>query len=178
MKQIIFFAACFIPLLWTACGGDKPKEAADTVPKGMVAKELKPQGLPLKINIPDSTFGLAVISETPEGVEVKVGALYDIIVNSASAEESDAMKYKPIVAASDELPKKFTDSSATDLRWEINLGDRTLCHFYHIVKIDNTTYYVRDNMNNTDNEFKKENIDKMLISAKSLRAIPPPAPKS
>lgn len=177
MKRI-FLLAAFAPFIITSCSNDKTATTEDVVPKGMQAKDLKEQGLPLKINVPDSTNGPAEITETPTGIEVKIGSHFDLMVNTASAEESDIAKLKPVIEAGDELPKTFTVNDATDLQWEINLGDRTICHFFHIVKIDNTTYYVRDNNNNPDNEFKKEDITRMLESAKSLRARPAVAPKS
>ncbi|HTL81808.1 MAG TPA: hypothetical protein VL651_08905 [Bacteroidia bacterium] len=177
MKKIFFLAAVTSALVWTACSGDKPATTEDVVPAGMVAKDLKDQGLPLKINIPDSTNGAATITETPTGVEVTVGAHFDILINSASAEESDITKYKPILEAADELPKTFTQPDSATLRWEVNLGSAPMCHFYHTVKIGTTTYYVRDN-NNSAEPFKAAEIDKMLNSAKSLRERPVDAPKS
>ena len=176
MKKVILFAALATAFVWSACSST-PEVKEDIVPAGMQAKDLTEQGLPLKINIPDSTNGPASISETPTGVEVKVGMSFDIMINSASAEESDITKYRPILEAADELPKTFTQPDSATLRWEVNLGGAPMCHFYHTVKIGTTTYYVRDN-NNADNSFKSENIDAMLKSATSLRERPAAAPKS
>jgi hypothetical protein len=177
MKRYFFIAAVASGLLFS-CSGDTPKTTEDVVPTGMTAKDLTQQGLPLKINIPDSTNGSAEISETPTGIEIKVGNHFDILVNTASAEEADLTKMKPLLEAADELPKTFTQPDASTLRWEVNISDHPMCHFFHIVKIGNTTYYVRDNNNNPDNDFKKEDVDKMLQSASSLREKPAETPKA
>ncbi len=178
MKKIFFLAAISSALVWSACSGGASEVKEDVVPAGMTAVDLKDQGLPLKINIPDSTNGVAMITETPQGVEVKIGMHFDMIINSASAEESDIAKYRPILEAADELPKTFTQPDSATLRWEVNISDSPMCHFYHTVKIGTTTYYVRDNNNNPDNNFKKEEVDKMLNSATSLRERPVDAPKA
>lgn len=64
----------------------------------------------------------------------------------------------------------FTVNDATTLVWETKFGDLSMFHFYTLVKVGNDTYYVRDNTFNTNNQFKKEDVDRMLEASKSLRS--------
>lgn len=173
MKRFLLIAAIAAPLLWSSCSGNKQEVQEDVVPKGMKALDLTHLGLPLKINVPDSNFYPVIDTmETPTGIEIKIGNHFDIIVNHAGPDEGDLAKMKPVIEAGDELPKNFTANDSTLLRWEVSITDPPMAHFYQVIHINGETYFVRDNVNNTDNAFKKEEIDRMVESAKSLRAKP------
>lgn len=178
MKKLFIIAALALPLAWTACsGGDKPQEQQEVIPKGMVAVDLSmgKMGYPLKINAPDSTFGIIDTVVTPGGIQVRVGSKFDLLVNQGGPEETDLAKQKALIESTDAGTSTFTVNDATTLVWETKFGEMSMFHFYTVVKVGNDTYYVRDNNTNTDNQFKKEDVDRMLESAKSLRAKAAPA---
>lgn len=171
-KKLFILAVLALPILWTSCG-DKPEEVQEEViPKGMVAADLflDSLGFPIKINVPDSTYGILEREATPSGVQVRVGNRFDLLVNIGGAEEADLAKQKSLIEATDAGMSTFTVNDATTLIWETKFGELSMFHFYTLVKVGDDTYYVRDNNTNPENQFKKEDIDRMLESAKSLRA--------
>ncbi|HEU4716659.1 MAG TPA: hypothetical protein VFU15_02455 [Bacteroidia bacterium] len=179
MKRFFYAAAVLMSISWMACSGNKPDAQEPPLPQGMKSIHLDHLGFPLNIYIPDSTYYPTVdTSEVPGGAEIKIGSHFDILVNTAGAEESDITKMKSVIEAGDELPKTFTVTDSTTLVWSTNLGDLSMFHFFMIRKVGKDTYYVRDNMDNPDNQFKKEEIDKMMETAKTLHADPRFAPKS
>ena len=179
MKRIFLYLAITTLMIWSACSGDKPV-TADIIPKGMRPLDLKAMGYPVKINVPDSTYFTTLDTmSTPGGAEIKLGQHFDILVNFAGAEDADLQKQKGLIEAADAGMSTFLPSDSATLIYETKFGDLSMHHFIRIVKIGTDTYYVRDNKDNIDNQFKKEDIDKMIESAKSLRARPvPEAPKA
>jgi hypothetical protein len=174
MKQL-FFAAALSALLFQACSGDtKNNNTDDVVPANQTALDLTAQGFPLKINVPDSTIGIAEVMETAGGVEILVGSKFDIMVNTAAPEDMDMKQQKALAQASmDGATVKFTIDTDTTLVWETKFGDlEAVNHFYMLKKIGNDTYYVRDNNQNPENQFKAAEITRMQEAARSLRAKP------
>lgn len=174
MKRILFIAALSAPLMWAACTGNtKTETTEDVVPKNMKAIDLTHLGLPLKFNIPDSSyFPVVDTMETPTGIQVKLGNHFDLLINAAAGDDADLAKQKELINATDAGMSTFLDGDSATLVWETKFGDLSMFHFYHIVKVGNDSYFVRDNNSNPDNQFKKEDVDKMMESAKSLRAKP------
>jgi hypothetical protein len=170
MKKLLMIAALALPLMWTACGEDKPVETEDVIPKGMRAVDLGPTGLPVKINAPDSVMGILDTAATPNGTKVRVGNNFDLLVNLGGTEELDLAAIKSLVEATDAGMSTFTVNDQTTLVWETKFGDLSMFHFYTLVKVGNDTYYVRDNIFDPNNQFKKEDIDRMLEAAKTVRA--------
>jgi hypothetical protein len=170
MKKLLMIAAIALPLMWTACGPEEVKETEDVVPAGMRAVDLGPTGLPVKINAPDSSLGVLDTGATPNGTKVRVGNNFDLLVNLGGTEESDLAAVKSLIEATDAGMSSFTVNDATTLVWETKFGDLSMFHFYTLVKVGNDTYYVRDNIFDPNNQFKKEDVDRMLESAKSVRA--------
>lgn len=178
MKRIFFLAAIIVPMIWSACSGDS-NATEDIVPKGMKALDLKKMGYPVKINVPDSSFFPTIDSSaTASGAEIRIGQRFDILVNFATPEDADLEKQKGLLAATDAGISTVLSSDSFSLVWETKFGDAAFQHFIHLVKIGKDTYFVRDNNNNIDNQFKKDDIAKMMESAKSLRALPVEKPKS
>lgn len=169
-KKLVILAALALPLFFTACGEEKETVTEDVVPAGMRAVVLDKMGMPVKINAPDSAVGILDTMSTPNGAQVRVGNNFDLLVNIGGAEETDLAKVKSLVEATDAGMSTFTVNDATTLVWETKFGDLSMFHFYTLVKVGEDTYYVRDNAFNPDNQFKKEDIDRMLESAKSVRA--------
>lgn len=179
MKKLFIIAALALPLLWSACGEEKPKEAEEVIPKGMVGVSLEKMGQPVKINAPDSVSGVMDTMATPNGIQVRVGNHFDLLVNLGGPEESDLAKVKALIEATDAGMSTFTVNDATTLVWETKFGEGdgalSQFHFYTLVKVGTDTYYVRDNAFNPDNQFKKEDVDRMLEASKSLRSSKPAA---
>jgi hypothetical protein len=173
-KKLFLLAAFALPLFFTSCGGEKPTETEDVIPAGMRAVVLDGMGLPVKINAPDSSAGILDTMSTPNGAQVRVGNNFDLLVNLGGAEEADLAQVKSLVEATDAGEYTFTVNDATTLVWETKFGDLSMYHFYTVVKVGNDTYYVRDNADNPNNQFKKEDIDRMLEASKSLRASKAP----
>ena len=174
-KKLFIIAAFALPLLWTACGPEVVKETEDVIPKGMRAVVLDGMGLPVKVNAPDSVAGILDTMMTPNGARVHVGNNFDLLVNLGGAEEADLAAVKSLIEATDAGASTFTVNDATTLVWETKFGDLSMFHFYTLVKVGNDTYYVRDNAFEPNNQFKKEDIDRMLEAAKSVRASKAPA---
>jgi hypothetical protein len=181
MKKLLIIAAFALPLAWTACSGDKPEVQEEVIPPGMRAVDLTLDslGFPLKINAPDSTNGELMAEVTPNGIQVRVGSKYDLLVNAGGPEETDLAAQKALIEATDIGTSTFSVNDATTLVWETKFGEGdgalSVYHFYTVVKVGGDTYYVRDNNTNPDNQFTKANVDAMLEAAKSLRASKPAA---
>jgi hypothetical protein len=173
MKRLFYFAAVVSPLLFlSACSDNTTATQEDVVPKDMKAIDLTHLGQPVKINIPDSTFYPTVDTmEGPTGIQVRIGNHFDILVNAAGAEDADLAKVKELILATDAGNSTFMNGDSATLVWETKFGDLSMHHFYRVVKTSNGTYFVRDN-NTPDNQFRKEDVDRMIQSAKSLRAKP------
>src|SRR5665213_915493 len=180
MKRILFIAAIASPLIWMSCSGNKGADAPDVIPKGMKCVVLNDKnlhldstGFPAKINVPDSNFYPTVFANpTASGIELKVGPHFDMLVNIGGTEDADLAKQKTLIGAADAGTSNFIVSDSTTLEWETKFGDLSIFHFYYTTKIGTAIYFVRDNINNPDNQFKKEEVEKMMESAKSLRALP------
>jgi len=175
MKKLFIIAALALPLMWTACGPKEVEQTEDVIPKGMRAVSIKPMGMPVKINTPDSSTGVLDTMLTPNGAQVRVGNNFDLLINLGGKEETDLAAIKSLIEATDAGMSTFTVNDATTLVWETKFGDMSMFHFYTLVKVGNDTYYVRDNSFNPDNMFKKEDIDRMLEASKSLRSTEPAA---
>jgi hypothetical protein len=182
MKRIFLITLLAAPIFWTACSGDKTETVEDIVPKGWVALDLKTLGYPVKINVPDSNYFPTIDSvATANGAQIRIGQHFDLLVNFATPEDSDFEKQKELIKAGDDAGvQNFLPGDSTTLVWETKYGDLSIHHFIHIVRIGDATYRVRDNNDNVDNQFPKADIDKMIESARTLRARPadPEAPKS
>lgn len=180
MKQLLLLAWAVVPLLaLPACSSDaKPIE--DIVPAKQVALDLTPQGFPIKINVPDSTFGVAEVMENAGGIEVRVGSKFDLMINTAAPEDLDMNQQKALAtAAMDGATVTFTVSSDSVLVWNTSFGGmEPMHHFYLLKKIGNDTYYMRDNIQNGENMFKAEEVKRMMEAARSLRARPVTTPAS
>ncbi|MCU0434926.1 MAG: hypothetical protein MUC87_15830 [Bacteroidia bacterium] len=172
MRKLLFAAAAFA--LLQSCSGDTKTSVQDIVPAGQTALDLTPQGFPLKINIPDSTFGVAEVMEGAGGVGIKVGSKFEIVVNTAAPEDLDMKQQKALAQASmDGATVNFVTDSDTLLVWETKFFDlKPSRHFYMIKKIGEDNYIIRDNIQNAENQFEAAEIARMQQAAASLRAKP------
>lgn len=183
MKRIFLITLLAAPIFWTACSGDKTETVEDIVPKGWIALDLKTMGYPVKINVPDSNYFPTIDSSaSANGAQIRIGQHFDIVVNFATPEDADLEKQKVLIAADNAGTPNFLAADSATLVWETKFGDGdgalSMHHFIRIIKIGTDTYFVRDNKDNVENQFNKPDIDKMIESAKTLRARPSDAPKS
>lgn len=179
MKRIFLIMLLAAPIFWTACSGNKTETTEDIVPKGMIALDLKNLGYPVKINVPDSDYFPTIDSvAAANGAQIRIGQHFDILVNFTTAEDADLEKQKGLITATDAGMSNFMTGDSATLVWETKFGDLSMHHFIRLVKVGDQTYMVRDNNDNVDNQFTKPDIDKMIESAKSLRACAADAPKS
>jgi hypothetical protein len=178
MKKLLFAVAAVAFL--QSCSGDTKTTTEDVVPAGQTALDLTPQGFPLKINIPDSTFGMVEVMENAGGIEIKIGSKFDIVVNTAAPEDLDIKQQKALAqAAMDGATVNFLTDSDSMLVWETKFFDlKPARHFYLIKKIGNDSYIVRDNIQNAENQFEEAEITRMQQAGKTLRAKPAAAPKA
>jgi hypothetical protein len=130
-------------------------------------------GYPVKINVPDSNYFPKIDTvASANGAQIRIGQHFDILVNFTTDEDADLEKQKGLINAADAGMSNFLAGDSTTLVWETKFGDLSMHHFIHLVKVGDKTYMVRDNNDNVDNQFSKPDVDKMIESAKSLRARP------
>lgn len=143
MKKALLLIATPVVLFFASCGGSKSDEK--TIIPGMVENVIKVNSNELYIMIPDSTKGVAEITEQPWGAtEIKVGADFHI---SVEENEGDIPLMKTDITGNEvfKLQRYIKDEPAL-LFWEAkneNMPDARF-HFYSIVKIGNASYVVKD----------------------------------
>lgn len=143
MKKALLLIATPVVLFLASCGGSKSDEKT-TIP-GMVETVIKVNSNELYIMIPDSTKGMAEITEQPWGAtEIKVGADFHI---SVEENEGDIALMKTDITGNEVFKlQRYLKDEPTLLFWEAkneNMPDARF-HFYSIVKIANTSYVVKD----------------------------------
>jgi hypothetical protein len=180
MKNLIFISTVLtLSFLIQSCGGSG-KEKIQIIPQGQVVQDLSPMGFSLCMNVPDSTTGYAEMTQNAGGIEIRVGNKFDVLVNVAGTEEMNMEQQKALAGASvDAATINFTTDTDTLLIWETKFGDLPAqIHFYRLIKVENDTYYVRDNNQNTENQFSMAEIRRMVEMSRSLRLKPKEEKKS
>lgn len=143
MKKTLLLLATPAILFFASCGGSKTEEKT-TIP-GMTETTIKVNSNDLLIMIPDSTKGVAEITEQPWGAtEIKVGADFHI---SVEENEGDIALMKSDITGNEvfKLQNYLKDEPAL-LFWEAkneNMPDARF-HFYSVIKAGNGTYVVKD----------------------------------
>jgi hypothetical protein len=167
MKKIFLFLISASVLVPAGCGNGKNDTVDTSVPQGMVAADLSEQGMPILINVPDSTVGRLQIVPNPQGgVDVKVGKNFQITILEGAGEGID-MKKKLITQ--DDVRKfvKYVVEEPNAIVWEWQMeGGEPEFHFYAIIKAGEKSYEVFDVIGEVFSE--KAAMD-MLSAAKSIR---------
>lgn len=175
-KHLLPIIAFVYMLALLGCGEKKPNQEAITAPQGMNVLDLSKYGKPFAIFVPDTNNAKLNITEQSWGaLEIKVGNGYAI---SISEEEADFGLRKADIKA-DEVNrfKSFIVEEPTTLMWESEITQPEF-HFISVQKIGNTAYTFED-IKSTDAEpFGKENIQKMLDAARSIKEIKKETPNS
>ncbi len=168
MKNKLFLFALSISLFsLSSCGDGKADSNANAgVPAGMVAANLSEQGLPVLVNVPDSTIApLEIIGNAQGGADVKVGKNFQMTITEGAGD----MALKKNDITHDDV-RKFVkyiveEESAIVWEWQIE-GMEPEFHFYAIVKDGERSFETRDIEGGI---FSEKSATQMLESAKSIR---------
>ncbi len=170
-KKIFLFIAGASLLTIAGCGNKKTDDNANAnVPQGMVAADLSAKGLPVYINVPDSTTGpLEIVENAQGGADVKVGKNFQMTI----AEGAGNMEMKKQDITHDDVRKfvKYISESPTAIVWEWQIeGMEPEFHFYAIVKAGDKSFEARD----VEGEiFSEKAATQMLEATKSIRLKAP-----
>lgn len=178
MKKAFYSVAFAGIVLFAVSCNNATTVTEEPVPAGMVAVDLSAHGFPLKVNVPDSVaqmkMGKMEISEggTWGGTSVILGKTFQLNINSADAEATDLNQQKVLLAATDAGECTYTTENDSTLVYVVKFGeDIKRHHFYMVKKIGAEKYIVRD-VPDSEAEYSETDIQKMMESAKSLRAKP------
>ena len=166
MKNTLLLLFTSSIIIFTSCGGKK--DDAVVIP-GMKQVEITIAGNVLSIYAPDSTTGPMQIVEKPWGAtEISVGPNFQISIEEGAG---DIPLLKSDIAADDVYKlQKFVKDEPALLFWEVKILDmeNSKFHFYNIVPAGKTTYIIKDI--ETGESYSQASIEKMLESAKTLKA--------
>ena len=167
MKKLFLFAVRVFILSLAGCGNGKTDDSANAgVPQGMVAADLSVQGLPILVNVPDSTTGpLEIISNAQGGADVKVGKNFQMTITEGGGD----MEMKKNDITHDDVRKfmKYIVEDPNALVWEWQMeGMEPEFHFYTVVKAGDKTFEVHDAEGEA---FSEKSATQMLDAAKSIR---------
>ena len=152
-----------------SCGGKKDDQPNVEAPAGMITLDLSKYGKPFTIFVPDSTLGkMEIIEQTWGALEIKIGKSFQL---SITEDPGDIELLKNDIKG-DEVNKfkSFIVEEPTTIMWESEITKPEF-HFYSIQKLGNSTYIFADIKSAEAEPFSKENIQKMLDSAKGLKEV-------
>lgn len=172
MRKLSLFSLFVIAMFFAACGGGEEKASTsdETINEQydqMIETDLSEFGLNASIYIPDESKGIAEISETSWGsINIDVGENFGIEVVPFGMSVED----KKIELAGDLVyHTEYIEQTENLLFFTKVIKDSDLepeVHFFYVTKIDGEPVEVK---NTKDRTFRKEAIDKMIVSAKSLK---------
>lgn len=172
MKKVLLFLATPAVLFLAGCSDSKPQDATNLIP-GMMEVELKINGNPLSIMVPDSTKGKIEIADQSWGAtEIKVGKSFQISIEEG---EGDVASMKTDIAGND-FPKlkRFIKDEPTLLFWEAEITTPEF-HFYSVIKQTTISYIVKDIAGEM---FGEKAVETMIEAAKTLKAKDAPKPEA
>ena len=143
MKKALLLIATPVVLFFASCGGSKSDEKR--IIPGMIETVITVNSNEFYIMIPDSTIGVAEITEQPWGAtEIKVGTDFHI---SVEENEGDISLMKTDITGNEVFKLlRYIKDEPTLLFWEAkneNMPD-TRFHLYSIVKTENASYIIKD----------------------------------
>ena len=155
----LFIIAISVAMI--GCKGSKKEETAEI--SGMIKVDLTSYGLPVTINLPDSTKGKLEIEAAADGtIKIKVRKAFQISLY----EDPGDITLKKSDIAGDEVKKlqKYVIDEPTTILYETLITEPEF-HFYTIVKAGDKSYVVEDIVGEI---FSEEAAKTMLESAKSI----------
>ena len=163
MKSFILLLFASSILFFASCAGSKKEETTASM-SGMMEVDLKMNGTPLSIMVPDSTKGKVEIVEQPWGAtEIQVGKDFQISIEEG---EGDIALMKSDIAGNDVNKfKRFVKDETTLLFWESAITAPE-CHFYTIVKPGTVPYVIQDIKGDV---FSENAVQTMVDAAKTLK---------
>ncbi len=169
-KTFTLFAFASICVALTSCG-TKEEEKNIEAPAGMVALDLSNHGKQFSIFVPDTTTEkLEVVEQSWGALEIKVGKHFNI---SITEDPGDITYLKSQIKSNDvNVFKSYITDEPETIMWESAITVPEF-HFYTIQKAAGNTFIIQDVVS-SDDPFNKEEIQKMLDSAKKLVEKPKP----
>jgi hypothetical protein len=171
MKKILVLLAAPAILFLASCGGTKTEETVSM--PGMMEVQLKVNGNPLSVMVPDSTKGkLEMVEQSWGATEIKVGNDFQISIEEG---EGDVALMKSDIAGNDVNKfKRFVKDEPTLLFWESEITAPEF-HFYMIVKPGTVSYVVKDI---SGDMFGEKATQTMIDAAKTLKSKDAPKPEA
>jgi hypothetical protein len=165
LKKLLVLIA--IPALLTVAGCGNSKKADSDVP-GMSQYDMSSLGVPITMNVPDTTGAkLETVSQGSGTIEIKSGK--DFQLSITPGEGDFALKKSDI--SSDEVKKfkRYVVDEPTTLIWESQVsGLDPEFHFYVVAKAGKDSYLIEDIKDG--DAFSEAAIKKMVDAAKSVKA--------
>jgi hypothetical protein len=162
MKKAILLLITPAILFLASCGGSKTEE--ETSIPGMMQVQLKINGNPLSIMVPDSTKGkLEMVEQSWGATEIKVGDDFQISIEEG---EGDIALTKSDIAGNDVNKfQRFLKDEPQLLFWESAITTPEF-HFYTIVKPGAVSYVIQDIKGDI---FDEKAVQRMIDAAKTLK---------
>ena len=170
-KTFTLLAFAGICVALTSCVA-KEEEKNIEAPAGMVALDLSSHGKQFSIFVPDTTTEkLEVVEQSWGALEIKVGKHFNI---SITEDPGDITLMKSDIKSNDvNVFKSYITDEPETIMWESAITVPEF-HFYTIQKASGNTYVIQDVISADGSPSNKEQIQKMLDSAKKLVEKPKP----
>jgi hypothetical protein len=167
LLSVMFFQFCK--------NGKQPPEPI-VAPSGMHILDLSKFGKPFVIFVPDTNNNKLEIMEQQSGeLEIKCGKSFHVAI----LEQSEDLNAKKEELKGDEVNKlkTFHLDSVNVILWESEITAPQF-HFIYNFKIKDSDYSIRDVISTDGEPFTKDQIEKMLESARNIREAVKPEPQS
>lgn len=152
ISSVFFISSC----------GNKNNDAPST--PGMMRLDLSSHGMPITIEVPDSTKGtVEVVDQTWGATEIRVGKYFQI-----SIQETDGdIELKKSDITSDPVVKfkRYVIEEPTAIVWESEVTEPQF-HFYTLVKSGKSIFVIEDI---TGDIFNENEIKTMFNSTKTIQ---------
>ncbi len=171
MKKLYFILFASAVYFISSCGGAKTEGTA--VPPGMQEVQLKINGNPLSIIVPDAQKGKLEVTEQSWGAtEVKVGKDFQISITEG---DGDIALTKSDIAGNDVNKfRRYVKDEPTILFWESQITEPEF-HFYMVNKIGKVSYVLEDIKGNI---YTEPVVQGMVEASKTLKASTNEKPNS
>jgi hypothetical protein len=158
------------------CKNGKQTPEPIVAPAGMHILDLSKYGKPFVIFVPDTNSNKLEIIEQQSGeLEIKCGKSFHVAI----LEQTEDLNAKKEELKGDEVNKlkTFHLDSANVILWESEITAPQF-HFIYNFKIKDAEYSIRDVISTDAEPFTKDQIEKMLESARNIREAVKPEPQS
>ncbi len=166
MKKITLFALLATSCLTLTFCDPKTETKSVEAPAGMVPLDLSKYGKQFSIFVPDTVNSkLEVVEQSWGALEIKVGKGFQI---SISEDAGDIELMKSDIKSNDvNIFKSYIVDEPQTIMWESEITKPEF-HFYTIQKASGSNYVIQDIISTSGEPFTKDQVQKMLDSAKQL----------